>query len=188
MLIVWIGSMPRTRTNWIILTIVAAVLGAAWIGVNRVDASDSSSFGRVPSPDIGHPAPDFALLTPGGDELALSDLRGTPVLVNFWATWCPPCRAEIPALEETYRQFDGDVLVLGVDVQENPGRVAEFMRQHDMTYPVVVDETADVARIYRVRAFPTSYLIDERGVIVKVYSGPVNQPLLVSTFNDLMGR
>jgi len=174
--------------NWIILTIVAAVLGAVWIGVNRVDASDDNFAGRSPSPDIGHSAPDFVLLTPNGEELALSDLRGTPVLVNFWATWCPPCRAEIPALEQTYRQFGDDVLVLGVDVQENPGRVATFIQEHDMTYPVVVDETADIAETYRVRAFPTSYLIDERGVIIKIYSGPVNQPLLVSTFNDLIGR
>jgi len=180
--------MPQTRTNWITLTIVVAMLGAIWIGVNRVDASDTSSAGRSASPDIGYLAPDFTLLTSGGDELSLSDLRGTPVLVNFWATWCPPCRAEIPALEQTYRQFGGDVLVLGIDVQENPDRVATFIQQNDMTYPVVIDESAEIAKIYQVRAFPTSYLIDERGVVLQVYNGPVNQPLLVNTFNDLMGR
>lgn len=180
--------MPRTRTNWIILTIVAAVLGTVWIGVNRVDASNANPTGQPPSPDIGHPAPDFTLLTTGGDELNLSDLRGTPVLVNFWATWCPPCRAEIPALEQTYRQFGGDVLVLGVDVQENPDQVATFIQDYDMSYPVVIDGSAEVAKTYRVRAFPTSYLIDERGVVIQIYNGPVNQPLLVSTFDDLMGR
>jgi len=180
--------MPKTRASWIVLTVVVAILGTVWIGVNRVSASDINPTGRPPSPDIGHPAPDFVLLTPDGDELALNDLRGTPVLINFWATWCPPCRAEIPALEQTHRQFDGDVLVLGVDVQENPEQVAEFIVEHDMTYPVVIDETAEVAKTYRVRAFPTSYLIDERGVVVEIFTGPVNEPLLIRIFSDLVGQ
>jgi thiol-disulfide isomerase/thioredoxin len=179
--------MPRTRANWLILTAVVAALGAGWIGMTRVRAAAPITAG-APSAEVGGEAPDFALETLDGDTLALSDLHGTPVVVNFWATWCPPCRAEIPALESAYRDLGGEVVVLGVDVGEGAGVVVDFVGEYGMTYPVVLDTSQDIARSYRVRAFPTTYFVDSHGIIVDVHTGPLNEPLLYTKITEMVGR
>jgi peroxiredoxin len=180
--------MPRTRQDWIILTLVVTLLGSVWVGMTRVKPGQVNPSGRPPSPDIGYTAPDFTLLTPGGEELSLSDFRGKPVLLNFWATWCPPCRAEIPALEQASRQLEGRAVILGVDVQESPGTVQAFMEEAGITYAVVIDPDAVVAHTYRIRAYPTTYFIDPRGVIVELYNGPMTEPLIFMRLDDLAGR
>jgi peroxiredoxin len=167
---------------------VIAALGIIWIGVTRLNPDEVNSTGRPPAPELGHPAPDFTLLTADGTAISLSDFRGQPVLINFWATWCPPCRAEIPALESAWRDLEGQAVVLGVDVQESAETVTDFMSDNEMTYPVLLDGTADVARMYRVRAFPTSYLIDAHGVVVEIYSGPVSEPLVRARLAGLLGE
>jgi cytochrome c biogenesis protein CcmG/thiol:disulfide interchange protein DsbE len=180
--------MPRRRLDWIVLSIVVAVLGAAWVGANRVEASAAVAAGGPPSAEIWHPAPDFALATPGGETVRLSDYRGQAVVLNFWATWCPPCRAEIPGMQAASAAYAGSAVVLGVDVQESGQQVGSFMAQHDMTYPVLLDPTAAVSRTYAVRALPTTYFIDERGMITAVETGGLNQPLLFTRIDRLLGR
>lgn len=180
--------MPRTRSDWIVLTLVAAVLGAVWIATTRVDPSAPALALGEPLPEVGHPAPDFTLQAPGGGEVRLSDLRGKPVVVNFWATWCPPCRAEIPALEQAHRDFGGDVVILGVDVQESEATVEAFMGEFGMSYPVALDPNAAVARGYQVRAYPTTVFVDSRGVIRHIFTGPLNEPLLYTRLTELMGH
>lgn len=174
------------RTQWAALTLLAAILGALWVGATRVAGDAINPTGKPPAPQIDHPAPDFTLATPDGGELTLSDLKGTPVILNFWATWCPPCRAEIPALEAAWRSFDGAGIILGVDVQESPDAVTAFMQNLDMTYPVVLDPDTRIARLYQVRAYPTTYFIDSRGVIVDIYTGPLNEPLLQTRLTELI--
>jgi thiol-disulfide isomerase/thioredoxin len=178
-------TLPRTRTQWIVLTTVIALFGALWIGATRVQPGQENPNGRPPSPDVGHPAPDFTLTRLDGGELSLSDLKGTPVIVNFWATWCGPCRAEIPALEAAQQRLGDDAIILGVNVQEDPARVLDFAAELNMTYPIVLDETAATSQLYQVRAFPTTYFIDARGVIVDVYTGPLNEPLLRQRADEL---
>jgi thiol-disulfide isomerase/thioredoxin len=179
--------MPATRTNWVILTLVVALLGAAWIGMTRVESAAVITASTT-SPDAGHYAPDFTLQTLDGELLTLSGLRGQPVVLNFWATWCPPCRQEIPALEQVSREMRGDVIILGVDVQENADTVKGFIAEFDMTYPVVLDPSAEAAQAYRVRAYPTTYFIDDSGVIVRVFTGPLNEALLYTRLTELAGR
>lgn len=170
------------------LTLVVAVLGALWISATRVQPGDSALVGLQPAPEPGSPAPDFTLQTLEGDTVTLSDLRGRPVVVNFWATWCPPCRAEIPALDAVYRERAGDVVILGVDVQENPATVAAFVDEIGMSYPVPLDPNAEVARLYRVRAFPTTVFVDADGIVRHIVSGPLNEPLLYTRLTELAGR
>jgi thiol-disulfide isomerase/thioredoxin len=111
---------------------------------------------------------------------------GQPVLINFWATWCPPCRAEIPALEAASQAFDGQAVILGINVQENPTDVLEFMADSGMTYPVVFDQDAVIARTYRVQAYPTTYFVDSQGVVVEIYTGPLNEPLVRARLAELV--
>ncbi len=180
--------MPRTRKDWLILTLITAVLGVLWINATRVKPGDDLTLGLQPAPEPGSPAPDFTLQTLDGETITLSDLRGQPVVINFWATWCPPCRAEIPALDAVYRAQGGDVVILGVDVQESPATVAAFAAEYDMSYPVPLDPDAEVARLYRVRAFPTTVFVDADGVVRHVVTGALNEALLYTRLTEIAGR
>ncbi len=179
-------KLPQTRIEWLVITLLAGVLGVLWIGATRVAAEDVNPNGKTPSADIEHPAPDFSLTTLDGSTASLSDYRGKPVILNFWATWCGPCRVEIPALEAAWQNHQGEAVFLGVDVQEDPLQVADFAQQLGMTYPVLLDETAETAQLYRVRAFPTTVFIDGQGVVIDIYTGPLNEPLLATRVQQLL--
>lgn len=122
---------------------------------------------------LGELAPDFSLPSPDGEDLiALSDFRGRPVLVNFWATWCPPCRHEMPFLQSQYEaRADIGLVVLAVDVGEEPILVQDYLRGTQLTFPVVLDLFGDIADYYRIVTFPTTYLIDRGGRIASVKRG-----------------
>ncbi len=114
----------------------------------------------------GNRARDFTLEALDGTELSLSDFEGSVVLVNFWATWCPPCRAEIPDFEAAYQAYrDDGFVVLGVNVEESRARVQPFVEDLQMTYPVVLDESGRLVQEYRARGLPMSILVDRDGVI-----------------------
>ena len=114
----------------------------------------------------GNLASDFTLEALNGTEVSLSDYRGSVVLINFWATWCPPCRAEIPDIEEAYRTREDDgFVVLGVSVEQSRASVAPFVELVGMTYPVLLDEMSLVYKMYRVPGLPMSILLDQNGVI-----------------------
>ena len=111
-------------------------------------------------------ARDFTLPSLDGGDISLSDYRGSVVLVNFWATWCPPCRAEIPDIEAAYRERSADgFVVLGVNGQEPRETVEPFVKAQGMTYPILLDEQGTVASEYRVIGMPMSLLVDREGVI-----------------------
>jgi peroxiredoxin len=119
----------------------------------------------VPAPVVGAPAPDFTLLTVDGESLRLSDLRGKVVAVNFWATWCAPCRLEMPDLQERAERFPDRLAVIGVNFAETAEEVAAFRREVGVDFPLLLDPEADVQRLYRVLGYPTTFFIDEEGTI-----------------------
>lgn len=122
--------------------------------------------------DEGNRARDFTLTSLDGSEISLSDYEGSVVLVNLWATWCPPCRAEIPDFEEAYRAHkDGGFVVLGVNVEEPRQVVEPFVDSMGMTYPVLLDERGQVMREYRGLGLPMSLLVDQDGVIRERHMG-----------------
>jgi cytochrome c biogenesis protein CcmG, thiol:disulfide interchange protein DsbE len=150
-----------------------------------VQPGDVNTPGLPPSPDVGHPAPDFVLQTLDGEPVRLSDFRGKPVILNFWASWCGPCRAEIPALQAAWQKVEGDAVILGVDVQENPRIVSAFAIERGMTYPIVLDASGEVYRSYRIYALPTTYFIDARGIVSELYTGALNVPLIQRRVEEL---
>ncbi|AEJ61576.1 alkyl hydroperoxide reductase/ Thiol specific antioxidant/ Mal allergen [Spirochaeta thermophila DSM 6578] len=116
------------------------------------------------TPSTPVPAPEFMLPLLEGGQVSLSDYRGKVVLLNFWATWCPPCRMEMPSIETMVRALKGeDVVFLAVDVQEQRSQVSSFIKENGYTFPVLLDATGQVARMYAVSGIPTTYFIDKEG-------------------------
>lgn len=130
----------------------------------------------------GERAPDFTLYDLGGNEVKLSDYRGKTVFVNFWATWCPPCKAEVPHMQQIYTDYlDKDVIILGVNLtstEKNNDEVARFADQHELTFPIVLDEEGTVTSHYKVVAYPTTYVLDKDGVIREIHQGPLDTNMM----------
>ncbi len=123
--------------------------------------------------NIGDKAPDFVLNKMNGDEMALSSLKGQKVFLNFWASWCPPCQAEMPDIQKLYQE-DNNVAILAVNLQEENKKVINFMFSNNYTFPVVMDKTGQVARDYLVRGIPTTYILDEDGILMNKASGALS--------------
>jgi cytochrome c biogenesis protein CcmG/thiol:disulfide interchange protein DsbE len=134
---------------------------------------------QEPAVALGRFAPDFALPDFGGQSISLSQWRGQIVLLNFWASWCQPCREEMPLLQATYEAYAQDgLMVLGVNMGERARRVVGFAEDLGLTFPTLVDEDTDVGTLYRVRGAPTTYFIDREGVIRQRYVGPLTPKAL----------
>lgn len=135
----------------------------------------------------GNLARDFTLTSLDGSEVSLSDFEDSVVLVNFWATWCPPCRAEIPDLEEAYRAYQDDgFVVLGINVEESHKVVEPFVDSMGMTYPVLLDERGQVMQEYRARGLPMSLLVDRDGVIQQRHMGTLTADQLESYLDKFL--
>ncbi len=131
------------------------------------------------------PAPDFTLETLDGGELTLSSLRGKPVLVDFWATWCGPCEETIPVLVAFQRKYGERVKVLGVSVDWEREAVAPFAREHAMNYPVLFGDEG-LALEYGAPGFPTLFVVDAGGQIVEAHVGVVSLPELEASVGKLL--
>jgi thiol-disulfide isomerase/thioredoxin len=120
----------------------------------------------APTPEVGYPAPDFTLTDLDGNIVRLSDFQGKVVFLNFWATWCPPCRVEMPEMEEVYQEYrDKDVVIIGVDLWESRSDVKDFVEGNGYSWTFVVDSTGEVTEDYLVTGIPSSFFIDKDGVI-----------------------
>lgn len=167
------------------LVLIAA---AAWIWLTRVPASAAGA-GQIPSPRAGFPAPDFELLAPGGSSVRLADWRGQVVVLNLWASWCLPCRAEMPALEEVYaRQQARGLTVLAVNstIQDRAEAAVAFADEMGVTFPILLDVDGAVSRRYRLRALPTTFFIDRQGIIRSVIIGGPMSPATLESQVELL--
>jgi peroxiredoxin len=112
-------------------------------------------------------APDFVLKDLNGNTVSLQALRGKVVFLNFWATWCPSCKLEMPAMEELHREFsDAGLVVLAVNYREGSEEINTFYKEHGLTFPALLDREARVFDLYKAWSLPTTYLINRRGAIV----------------------
>lgn len=138
--------------------------------------------GRPTVAKIGDLAPEINRQSLTGDPIVLSQLKGRPVLVNFWATWCGPCRAEFPALVRAYKKYrEQGLVIIGVNIQDDNSDegVLNFMRNTLVNFPIVRDRDERVGRMYRIRGLPTSVFIDRSGIIRDiVVGGPMDDEFL----------
>lgn len=154
-------NMPRFRPLAISLLLLFALLLSS--------CGSASSFFTQTAPVEGSRAPDFRLRTLDGDIVQLSDYRGQVVLVNFWATWCAPCRQEMPDIQQRFEE--GNFAVLAVNFNEDPELVSAFVDELGLSFPVLLDPGAAIQKVYQVRGYPTSFFIDEEGVIRIMHLG-----------------
>jgi len=126
----------------------------------------------VEETQVGNPAPDFELQDLDGQATSLSELWGSPVMLNFWATWCGPCRYEMPYLQEIYDEWsEKELVVLAIDVSESASTVERFLQAEGYSFPVLLDTRGVVGKKYNIRAIPTTYFIDKDGIIQGIKIG-----------------
>ena len=179
------------RKHWRLFVIASLfAVGAALVGCSgdgSADAAGNPSANPVVSGaqsaesttqtgvTPGKLARDFTLESLDGSQVSLSDYRGQVVLVNFWATWCPPCRAEIPDLEAAYQAHRQDgFVILGVDVEDPRHLIESFLDEVEMTYPILLDEAGRTSREYRAPGLPMTLLLDREGVIQVRHAGYIS--------------
>lgn len=179
--------MLNTRFGWTLLLVVLALLGTSWIAFSQEDTlTPDSSAGLTEGPIVGYLAPQFTLQSTLGESYALDELRGQPVVLNFWASWCPPCRAEVPHIQASSVKYEGRTVVLGIDQGEPLPIVADFGAVMGVTYPLLLDEDSAVNRTYNVRALPQTVFVDSLGRIREVYTGLLNQAVLDDRIERLL--
>lgn len=176
--------------RWTTISLVALALGIIWTFASRIPVAATTGEAPPPSPREGFSAPDFTLDLLGGGQITLSDLRGKVVLVNYWASWCPPCRAEMPAIEKVYRSFKPlglEVLAVNVTNQDSETAADAFARKLGLTFPIPLDRSGEAAARYTLRGLPSSYFIDREGVIRSVVvGGPMNEALIQTKVEALL--
>jgi peroxiredoxin len=182
------------------LVIAVAVAGAIWAGGSKEKASQPSSsksavdtskkkeeqpvsqgkVSREERPQEGFRAPDFTLKTMDGKEVRLSDNEGKPALINFWASWCPPCKAEMPHIQEAYEQYKREINfhMVNLAVQDNPDEMKKYIQKEKFTFPILLDETGEVAQEYNVTGIPQTVIVNTDGEIVKVVIGAMTKEQL----------
>ncbi len=142
--------------------------------------------GRVVNLDP-RPAPDFVLTTYDGQRLQLSDFRGQVVLLNFWASWCPPCRVEAPVLQRAAERLDSaGLIVIGIDVWDDETQARAFLDEFGVTYPNVEDTTRSIPVEFGVTGLPETFVISRSGVLVSRWVGPINDEQLADLVAPLL--
>lgn len=171
--------------RWSFFAFLILICGSAWIWTSRPPA-EATSAAATEGLAIGHIAPNFSLTTLSGEPFSLNDLRGKPVVLNFWATWCGPCRRELPALQASAERYGAQITIVGVDQGEAAPTVQGYVDEMGLTFPIPMDAQNEVGATYNVRGLPTTYFIDGEGIIRRVWSGEMNSITLAESIVDLL--
>ena len=137
--------------------------------------------------EIGQLAPDFEMQYPDGRKVKLSDFKGKPVIVNFWATWCAPCEAELPEFVQTYEKYkDQGLVILGVNAQESGEDANKFVEKYNLSFPVTLDSRGEVMGLYGVRGLPTTLFIDPEGRVAVRWAGILTKPMIEEYLGQIL--
>jgi cytochrome c biogenesis protein CcmG/thiol:disulfide interchange protein DsbE len=176
---------PRLRQTGLAILLGIAILGSVYLvdrgnsqqtGIQQITAPGAASAQAL---RVGQPAPDFQVTSPDGQPITLAQFKGQPVWLNFWASWCAPCRVEFPDMDAVYRQHQASGLVLlAVSFAEQPADVSSYLERARPSFTIGVDPPGVVAGQYRVLGLPTHIFIDADGIVREVRVGPMNQELM----------
>ncbi len=175
-------------------SVIAAIIlvGAIWTIITPNLANVENEIERVESPVEGNPAPDFQLPDINGFNYRLSDFAGRVVVLNFWASWCTPCKVEMPAFQSAAGEYSIDeVIFLGINVtnQDELVNVLAFLEKNGITFPVLLDQAGSTSNLYQVFSMPTTYFIDKEGTIRKVIiGGPVSKAAIRAEIKILLDK
>lgn len=181
--------MTRERFEWLAVIALAALMGAGWIYVSRDPTPSTGPTPVTTAPYVGNLAPDFTLNSLDGQTITLRDFTagdGQPVVLNFWATWCPPCRVEMPYFERASAKYDGRVAILSINQAESPQTIGEYATRNGLTYRLLVDQDMKVNNLYGVMNLPTTIFIDKNGVVREVLVGTISQAVLEDRIEQLL--
>jgi peroxiredoxin len=187
----------------VILVIAAVIVGlnlwkSSQIAGTKVNSTTpkegSPSSKNITKTDLsqvqeGKTAPDFQLATLDGQTVKLSDYRGKKVILNFWATWCPPCKAEMPHMKNFYEQYkDKGIEILAVNLSKSDNgkaAVEKFAKDYQLPFKIALDEQGMIGTQYQAFTIPTSYIIDSNGIITKKIIGPMDENMMETLTKDI---
>ncbi len=182
------GGIFRSPWFWVAIIGLVLLLGVGWIAYSRgTTVVEGGAINLEPAPIAGYPAPDFELVNLEGETVRLSDFKGKPVILNFWATWCGPCRAEFPEFQAAAVDNADRLVIIGVNntYADNPEAVPEFVQEMGVTFPIVLDKDQQVINAYNVLGLPTTVFVDSQGLVNEVFTGPLNKAYIESKIQAL---
>jgi peroxiredoxin len=160
----------RTFMRVLVLGVIAVALGSTFYTAYSNDESIVK---------VGGPAPDFILKNLQGEEIRLSELKGKGVVINFWATWCNPCKREMPLIEEQYQLvMDQDIEILAINIAESHLAVSSFINRLGVTFPVLLDSQRVVTQRYAVGALPSTFFVNKEGIVMDHFVGEMDEKIL----------
>ena len=169
---------------WIVLgvaALMAVIIGADLLGGGTLPLGGQAELTK----DQG-PAPDFAVKIIDGRKVSLRDFKGKPLIINFWASWCPPCREETPLLVETAKRYKGRVKFLGIVFQDTVANVRQFYSEFGVPYPSAIDPTEAASRAYKITGVPETFFIDAKGHLRGHVIGAINRETLTKMIDETL--
>lgn len=158
-------------------------------GASASQSVNVTAVASGPAPKAGKPVTDFEAQTPDGKTVRLSDFRGRPVWITFWATWCPPCRAENADIEAAYKAHqDAGLVVLAVNLGEDNRTVQAYVQRTGLSFPIAMDPPTQIAATYRIVGIPTHFFVDANGILMEQRIGGMSRKMMEQKIGQLLAR
>jgi thiol-disulfide isomerase/thioredoxin len=165
----------------LIVSGIITIAGLAWIFISDASGLNPNQEDQF-APQVGFQSPPFALETLDGDNFVLSELSGRPVIINFWASWCPPCKSEMPDFQQAANEYsETDLVITAINAtkQDSIQNVRNFIEKEEITFSIPLDRSGSVSKFYNVHSLPTTYFIGRDGKVMNILiGGPIPLPLL----------